>query len=470
MSKLNVLDFAFLALETAASPRHVAGLAVLEASPAARSNGLLDLLARMKSVEAAPPFNQKLAYSLTSIPRWVDDSHIDMDWHVRHVALPRPGSTDQLLRLVSRLHSTLLDRSRPLWEFYLIEGLANNEFAVYFKIHHAYMDGALMSERVTQTLNRSADDQSLTPIWGTCRPDTEASCEERGIISRLGESVGGASTIVKTIPRLGNIAVRHGLQALGLGSSAMPVPFSAPRTRLNEPITRARSAAIAQLSLDRVKRVATDSGTTVNDVLLSLCDAGLTAYLDHIGETLDEPLVAQMPISLRRDDKEDSGNQITIALLHLATGVRDPIKRLAEISFQAQSIKDEYGRMSQWTAMSYALMLQSVAQASEIMKADGLLRPLGNVLVSNLIGPQEALYLDGSKLVGMYPLSTIPPGMSINITFYTTGGNINVGIIAGREAIQDAQFVADEMVKEFTALERAFRKKQTKSKKRKKQR
>jgi len=466
MSKLNILDIAFLTLETAASPRHVAGLAILEAGSAARKKGLLDLLARMKSVEAAPPFNQKLASSLTSLPRWADDPHIDMDWHVRHVALPNPGSTDQLLRLVSRLHSTLLDRSRPLWEFYLIEGLANNQFAVYFKIHHAYMDGALMSERVTQTLNRSADDESLTPIWGPCALDTEASCQERGILGQLAESVSSVGTFVRTMPKLSNIAVQHGLQTLGLTSSAMPVPFSAPKTRLNKPVTRARSAAIAQLPLDRVKHVATDSGTTVNDVLLSLCDAALTAYLEHIGETLDEPLVAQMPISLRRDDKENSGNQITIALLHLAAGVRDPIKRLAEVSSQAQAIKEEYGRMSEWTAMSYTLTLQSVAQASEILKADGFLRPLGNVLISNLIGPKEALYLDGSKLVGMYPLSTIPPGMSINITFYSTGGNINVGIIAGREAIENAQFVADEMVKAFAELRRAIRRLHAKNKKR----
>jgi len=457
MSNLSVLDLAFLALETAASPRHVAGLAVLNAGSAVARRRLSDLLVQMKKVEAAPPFNQKLDTSLMSMPRWVDDPNIDTDWHVRHVALPKPGNHDQLMRLVSRLHSTLLDRSRPLWEFYLIEGLANDQFAIYFKIHHAYMDGASMSRRITRTLNRSADDKSVTPIWGTRAPKPELRSEERSIIDDLVASVSGAGTAIKTMPQLGNIALQHGLQALGLKSSAMPIPFSAPRTRLNRPVTRTRKTAIAQLPLNLVRQAAADSGATVNDILLSLCDAALTAYLDHIGETLDEPLVAQMPISLREDDKNESGNRIAIALLHLASGVRDPIKRLAEIRSQAKSIKKEYGEMSAWTAMSYSLLLQSAAQASEIIKADRLLRPLGNVLVSNVIGPIETLYLDGCKLVGMYPLSTIPPGMSINVTFYTTGGTINVGIIAGPEAIENAQFVADEMVSAFAELERALR-------------
>ncbi len=454
MTKLSILDTAFLALETEASPKHVAGLGVFE--PVDKPPDLRELVANMKAVPAEKPFNQKLDQSLVTLPSWVEDPHIDLDWHVRHVALPKPGRTTDLMDFVSHVHSTLLDRSRPLWEFYLIEGLEGGRFATYFKIHHAYMDGVTLSQRIVDTFDENKDDASITPIWGLKLKKRTVTDEEQGLLAQLTDGLRSAGVIARAVPELGSLAVDHSLKALGFRKEGLPVPFTAPRTHLNERLSPAREAGVAKLDLVRVKKVATAAGVTVNDVLLSIVDGGLMAYLDSIGESSDEPLVAQMPISVRSDTTKSAGNQITIAQVELATGERDPVARLQRIHEHAADVKQQYGRMSEWTASTYTVILQTIAQIADLAKADRFMHPLGNIVISNVIGEPELKYLAGAKAVGMYPISTIAPGLSANITFYTCGGEVNVGMIAGREAIGDAMFVTGSMVDSFLELEAAL--------------
>ena len=454
MAKLSILDTAFLALETEASPKHVAGLGIFE--PVGKPPDLRGLIADMKSVPAEAPFNQKLDPSLVALPSWVEDPDIDLDWHVRHVALPKPGSMSDLMEFVSHVHSTLLDRSRPLWEFYLVEGLERGRFATYFKIHHAYMDGVTLSKRIVDTFNANSGDSAIVPIWGLKVEKRKITDEEQGLLVQLTENLRSAGVIAKALPQLGSLAVDHSLKALGLRKDGLPVPFTAPRSQLNERLSPAREAGVAKLALARVKKVAKSAGVTVNDVLLSIVDGGLMAYLDSIGDSADEPLVAQMPISVRNDGAKSAGNQITIAQVELATGIRDPIARLQRIHEHATEVKEEYGRMSEWTASTYTVILQTIAQIADLAGADRFMHPLGNIVISNVIGEPETKYLAGAKAVGMYPISTIAPGLSANITFYTCGGEVNIGMIAGREAIGDAMFVTGSMVASFLELESAL--------------
>lgn len=458
MSKLSVLDFAFLALETAANPKHVAGLAIFDPGKSGPRSSARDLLRRMKNVPAAPPFNQKLDFSVVSMPRWVEDPDIDLDWHIRHIALPEGGDVHDLTLLVSQLHATVLDRSRPLWEFYLIEGLDKGKFAFYFKVHHAYMDGLSMARRVTGALSTSARDSALVPFWGLNFEPPKLPPEERNRLRQLVGGLKGAGAIAKTIPTMGGLAVSQWLKVVGLKKDAMPMPFTAPRTQLNEPLTPARSTALAKLSVARLKSVSRATGTSINDVLLSLCDNALLAYLEQSGETPEKPLVAQMPISVRREGAGSGGNQITVALVELSSGSRDPVERLEQISQRTADVKNHYGRMSDLAATTYTILVQSLAQLADATKLNRLVPPLGNVLISNVVGPQEALYLDGAKLVGLYPISLMPPGVSVNITFFTTGGTVYVGIVGGREAISDGSLVAKEIEKGLTKLNQRVRK------------
>ncbi len=454
MAKLSLIDTAFLALETEASPKHVAGLGVFE--PSGNSPDLRELIATMKAVPAEQPFNLKLEPSLVTLPSWAEDPDIDIDWHVRHVALPKPGRIEDLMEFVSHVHSPLLDRSRPLWEFYLIEGLEGGRFATYFKIHHAYMDGVTLSKRIVDTFVENSGSSAITPIWGLKHQKRRIPVEEQGLVMQLTESLKSAGVIAKALPQLGSLAVGHSLKALGLRQDGLPVPFTAPRSHLNERLSPAREAGTAQLELARVGKAAAAAGVTINDVLLSIVDGGLMAYLDRIGESPDEPLVAQMPISVRGNGAMSSGNQITIAQVELATGERDPVARLQRIHEHAAEIKEEFGRMSEWTASTYTVILQTIAQVADLARADRFMHPLGNIVISNVIGDPDPKYLAGAKAVGMYPISTIAPGLSANITFYTCGGDVNVGMIAGREAIGDAMFVTRSMVESFLELEAAL--------------
>lgn len=454
MAKLSILDTAFLALETEASPKHVAGLGIFE--PIGKSPDLRELIADMKTVPAREPFNQKLKPSLVTLPSWVEDTDIDLDWHVRHVALPKPGSIKDLMEYVARLHSTLLDRSRPLWEFYLIEGLEGGCFATYFKIHHAYMDGVTLSKRIVDTFGEDSGHSAITPIWGLAPENRKVRDEEQGLLTQLTDSLKSAGVIANAVPELGSLAVDHSLKALGFRKDGLPMPFTAPRTRLNEKLSPAREAGVAKLDVVRVKKAAKTAAVTVNDVLLSIVDGGLMAYLDSIGESADEPLVAQMPISVRSGPAKVAGNQITIAQVPLATGERDPIARLQRIHENAAEVKEQYGRMSEWTASTYTVILQTIAQLADLAKADRFMQPLGNIVISNVISDPDPKYLAGAKAVGMYPISTIAPGLSANITCFTCGGEVNIGMIAGREAIGDAMFVTGSMVDSFRELEAAL--------------
>ena len=456
MRQISALDYAFLALETAASPKHVAGLALFKLPQGASSNFLLDMLERMKKVAPTSPFDQTLTYSMLGIPRWQNAAEVDLDWHVRHVALPKPGGTQELMQLIARLHATRLDRSRPLWEFYLIEGLAKRAFALYFKIHHSYMDGLSMSRRITRTLNESADDASLIPIWGLKKRPRKTLPAESTLQDAFGDAIGLAATAVKSVPDFGRLAWSHSLKAVGLSADSIPVPFTAPRTRLNRPLTPPRSTAIADLSLPRLKRVSRKARVSINDVLLSACDGALQTYLDSVQATPDKPLVAQVPISVRKSSGKEAGNQITIALVELATGIPDPVERLRTISAQAKTVKSTFNAMSPFTGSAYTVLAQATAQLGELSPLAGQMPPLGNVIISNVIGPDEHLYLNGAELTGIYPLSTIGPGLTINITFYTYGNKVHVGIVAGRDAIPELQRVADCIVAEVQQLEEAL--------------
>ncbi len=205
-----------------------------------------------------------------------------------------------------------------------------------------------------------------------------------------------------------------------------------------------------------MKRISRKARFSITDVLLSACDGALQTYLDSVQATPDKPLVAQVPISARKSAGAETGNQITIALVELATGINDPVERLRTISAQARTVKSTFREMSPFAGSAYTVLVQATAQLGELSPVAGQMPPLGNVIISNVIGPDQHLYLNGAELTGVYPLSTIGPGLTINITFYTYASKVHVGIVAGRDAIPDLQKVADCIVKEVQRLDEAL--------------
>ncbi len=451
MPKLSFYDYAFLVTETADSPKHVAGLQIFRPPQDYAGDYVADLLEALRERPPGPPFSMRLQGSMLGMPRWVEDEYFDLSYHLRQTRLPHPGSRQQLMDVVARLHSVLLDRQRPLWEMHVIEGLDDGCFALYSKIHHAYCDGATLVRLMLGTLNRTAEDQSVRASW---EPLEKASYrhEDKGLLPRLGQSVDqlrrGASTAIE----LTGLAGRLVLQRLGANPGHLPVPFTAPRTKLNAAVSRARRAAIGQLPMDGIKALCEQTGTTINDVLVTICDIALTRYLREHDDRPKGPLVAQMPVSLRRDGNEEMGNQIAIMPVTLGRSSHDPLRRLHEVSRSCAEVKEESINLSRDTVSLYTLLIQGVAQAGEFLGMNDALPPLGNILISNVPGPRFPLYLRGSRLISSYPLSAIPPGLAMNITLFSYDGKFDIGLIAGYDAIPDINALPIYMEEAFAAL------------------
>ncbi len=453
MTDVSILDYAFLAFETKASPKHVAGLQIFELPPGAPGNFVANLVDELKSVSPEPPFNQKLKSPIIGMPQWVEATDLDLDDHVVFEAVPEPHTLAALLERIEVLHADMLDRTIPLWQLHVFEHLDERHFAVYFKVHHAYMDGISLSERSMVALSDNPDSDDIGTPWGT---DTrEHQRIRKNLISELIGTAKSAGRAALVLPALAKLGLKHGLRVMRLGGEDLPVPFTAPRTAFNSPLTPERSIAVLDLSIKRLHNVAQHAAVTINDVLLELCDQAMTRYLDEHGGAPDEPLVAQMPVSLKRPDAVQ-GNQITIAILELGSKEANPVRRLQDIHAHAADVKHEFTEMMPETAETYTLLMQSIAQLGDFIGADRIMPPLGNVVISNVIGPRKQLYLCGAPLLAIYPISTIAPGLAMNITMYTCNNTLHVGLVAGHSAIPDLKPIAANMGTALNDLETAM--------------
>ena len=374
MTDVSLLDYAFLAFEDEASPKHVAALQIFERPADAPDDFVARLVDKIKRIQPEQPFNWRLETSFTHMPQWVEVPDLDLGEHVFYVSVPKPHNFAALLREVEDLHADSLDRSGPLWQVFVFDHLEDNLFAVYFKVHHAYMDGISLSDRAMGALS---DDPSVTEIgifWGSEDP---AHDEVRsGLISELLGTAKSAGKAALVLPALAKLGLKHALRLLHLGGEDLPVPFTAPRTAFNTRLTPERSVAVLDLPLPRVRNIADHAAVTVNDVLLELCDQALTGYLEEHEGAPDEPLVAQMPVSLRRPGNS-RGNQIAIAILELGPKEASPVRRLQDIHAHSTDVKQEFTVMTPGAAETYTVLMQGAAQLGETLGASGLMPPLG---------------------------------------------------------------------------------------------
>jgi len=434
MTRISITDYAFLLTETADSPRHVGSLQIFRPPDGYEGDFIGDLIAELRKSKVGEPFNQRLKVSLTGRPQWVPDRTFDLDYHVRRSALPAPGSRRQLADLASRLHAFLLDREHPLWELHFVEGLADGCFAIYTKIHHAYCDGATLVRLANASLNEDPKDPAVRAFWQMTRGESGAH-PERDIRAALAGIGGGLKAVLTMSKELSGIAGRMALDRLGVSKSALEVPFTAPRTALNGHITRARRIAGSSLEISRLKAVARSTGTTLNDVVVTICDIALRRYLARYAELPRSPLVAQLPVNLRRQGENSSTNILGIIPVRLAGVSRNPLKRLREVHHSTAEMKDALSALSRETVMAYTLLIQGAAIVGDALHASALVPPAGNILISNLPGSPVELYLRGARLEEIFPISTIPPDMVMNITVFSYAGQMFFGMIAGYEAM-----------------------------------
>jgi diacylglycerol O-acyltransferase / wax synthase len=402
-------------------------------------------------------------------PYWVDDPNFDIEYHIREVALPRPGSEAQLTEQVARLHARPLDRSRPLWEIYLITGLAKRRAAVYTKIHHSAIDGASGAELLTILLDLSPDGRELPPRapFVPARPPgpaTLAALAAAKLAWRPVQTVRFTNELVRVLPTLAPTLSTFVGGMLGLnrgdGEIIPTTPGRAPATPFNRPITPHRRLALRSVDLDSVKSVKNAFGVSVNDVVMAMCAGALRRWLGDHHALPDSPLIAMIPVSVRDSaSKTAMGNKVSAMLATLPTNVDDAAERIGVVHAATQVAKTQQAAIPQGLIdqVSDFAPPALTARAARVVFATGVLHrlPPFNLCISNVPGPNVPVYLCGAKLLAHYPVSVITDGQGLNITLVGYLGRLHFGLVSCRELVPDIDVLADYLVDELDALLKA---------------
>jgi diacylglycerol O-acyltransferase len=448
-----VTDSMFLIPESREQPMHVGGLQLFTPPEGVGPEYITELYEQaLRATEVAPAFRRRPHRSLTTLGQWtwVDDEHIDLEHHVRHSALPPPGRIRELLALVSRLHGSLLDRHRPLWEAHLIEGLADGRFALYTKLHHAVMDGISALRLLERTLSTDPDARDTPMPFEPQPPSGRPRKPGPGLLGLPGLAAHAAWDLTALTPRL--LRMGEGL----LRDQAAAGPLQAPRSILNVSITGSRRFAAESWPMDRLKAVGKASGATLNDVLLAMCSSALRGYLADMDALPDKPLIAMTPVSLRGEDDEGGGNAVGTILCNLATDVDDPAERLMAIRASMLAGKEGLAGLSQLQVTALSAAMLSPFVLSQLPGIGPIAPPAYNLVISNVPGPKEPLYWNGARLDGMYPLSIPLNGQALNITVTSYAGQVQFGLTGCRRTLPHLQRLLTGLEDALAELEKAF--------------
>jgi WS/DGAT/MGAT family acyltransferase len=457
MALMPVTDSMFLLAESREHPMHVGGLQLFELPDGAGPDYVSDFHRELLELaDVRSLFRRRPRGPVGSVGQfaWSNDDQLDIEYHVRHSGLPRPGRVRELLELVSRLHGTLLDRHRPMWEFTVIEGLQGNRFATYSKIHHALLDGVSALRLLQSSLSEDPDDRDTRPPWS---PRVRTNVFDKPRRTEDVDPFTAAGRLVKDVVGLGGAAAKVVNEAFREQSATLA--FQAPKSMFNVPITGARRFAAQGWPLERIKAVGRAASATMNDVMLAMCAGALRRYMLDLGELPDRPLVAAIPMSLRArtggSSESVGGNAIGLILCNMATDEADAAARLTTIHDSMLKGKAIYHGMSplQITALS-AIPLIPLAIGT-IPGLTTLTPPSFNVLISNVPGPREPLYWNGARMQGVYPLSIPYEGQALNITVTSYAGSLEFGLTGCRRTVPHLQRLLALLEESLQELEKA---------------
>ena len=498
MEQLSGLDSAFLYLETPRTPMHIGSIAIYDPSTAPNSFvRFKDILNFIDSrMHLAKSFRRKIANVPLSLdyPYWVDDADFDLDFHVRETAVAPPGNDQQLGELVARLVARPLDRSHPLWEMWVIEGLANNRVALLQKIHHATIDGVQGVEMLTTLLDTDPVGRAIEPPQKAWKGESEPSFGEllartalnwsrnparalrmqrqlfsslTGIRQKTGLAGMPAAMGLTQIPGIGEVLAKF----LPVRPEQFPLITSgpAPKTSFNKGITSHRRFAFRSFPIEDAKIVRRAYGVTLNDVVMAISAGMLRDYLLQRNELPAEPLVSMVPVSIRTESDADLySNRVASVLCSLHTNIADPVERLMAIHHSMKSVKEMQKAVPAdlLTDLAHFAPPAVLARASRIVtraRVADRMNPPFNVVISNVPGPNVPLYLAGNLLQHFYPVSTIVDGQGLNITVQSYLGKLDFGLVTCRELIPDAWVLTDGLDRSLTELLTAARSTMTES-------
>jgi diacylglycerol O-acyltransferase len=461
--RLSALDVSFLYMETPTTAMHVGGVARFE--PPADTPFDYDALCALVSrrIGLVPRYRQKVRWVPGHIanPVWVDDEDFDITYHVRRSALPKPGSDDQLRQLVGRLMSRQLDRNRPLWEMYLVEGLADGRFAIITKTHHAMVDGVSAIDIGTLILDLEPTPQDTPDDVWLPRPEPS----RLGLVTdALVDNLRRPSQIVDTV-RSGVTDVRATVgrasgALTGVAAVARTSLKSAPESPLNAVIGEQRRFGMAATSLDDYKRIRKTHGGTINDVVLATVSGALRVWLLTRGESVvpSTAVRAMVPVSVRSETEDGAlGNRVSSLFVDLPVGEPSPVMRLHQVSYAMKGHKESGQAVGAEALVRLTGFAPPTIHSAAARLASGLTRRLFNLVVTNVPGPQFPLYAAGAQMVDCYPVVPLAKGQAVTIGLISYDGGVYYGMNCDRDSMPDIDVLAgciEESLAELLATAR----------------
>ena len=452
MQRLTGLDDGFLWMETPTSYMHVASLIAVKGRTAHGPLTFGQVRSLYESrLDYAPPFRRRLVSVPFGIhhPLWIEDPDFDLDWHLRHITLPSGhGTMADLTDMAAKLVAIPLDRTRPLWEMWYIDGIDEGHVGLLTKVHHAAIDGASGEELMVAILDLEPDPEPRPEPEVTWRPDavpTDTEMLAHATWSLAQQPVKAVAAIRRTV----GVALKlRDQNRADTHKPPPPAPFSAPPSSMNGPLTVDRSFAASSLSLVDVKAVKNAFGCTVNDVVLTMCAGALRRYFDALDEELESSIVAMIPMSVRTEDQRGThGNQVSAMLTSLATDLDDPVQRLEHIHENMKVAKEQQNAIGADTLQDWAEFAAPAifSRAARLYSNTNLARhrPMFNVVISNVPGPPFPLYVAGAEVLDTYPMGPIFEGFGLNITLMSYRDRVDFGLVACPELVPDVWRIAD---------------------------
>jgi WS/DGAT/MGAT family acyltransferase len=450
--KLKFLDKTFWITESEDNPKHVATLQQLKMPDGAKSDYVDKLLAELRAFDqATAPFNCRVSSVMGYPIKFVPVAQLDMQYHVQLHSVDDLNDKPALNLFVANLHETWLDRDKPLWQFHLIKDNSTQHFALYIKIHHMCGDGSTLIRWLQAGYNQSPIDEGFVPVWAMNRTQ-----KKYNKVPWFKAVFGGLWGFLMAVKDLTWIWFRLLLKLLKINKDYMPLPFTGTKTVLTGQVKKGRAVATLDIDFKRIKILSQRLRASVNEVMLCVFDIAVHRQLVDYGQTFEKALYTNMPINLRRPGETTYGNKIAIVPVELAHGHTDPYLRLREIIENHRKVKKAAKASHPASFSYYTLLIQSYAIMFEMLGLSSWVKPIANILVSNMPGPPDVMYFKDSQLLAFYPISTITPGGGVNFTMVTYNGQANIGLVCCNNNIDSLEPLAAYCLDAFDILEKCI--------------
>lgn len=449
MKLISPFDSMFLLGESREHPMHVGSLELFQPPDDAGPDFVRETYdAMLQCTDVQPTFRKHPAFlsAITNLA-WSFDDDVELDYHFRRSALPSPGRIRDLLELTSRLHGSLLDRHRPLWEAHLVEGLNDGRYAVYVKFHHSLLDGVSALRLLQRSFTADPHDEEVRVPWALKPRHRKDTGDGPSPLQTLTRTMGSVAALAPSTVSLARAAIFE---------QQLTLPFRAPNTMFNVRIGGARRVAAQSWSLERIKAVKTAADVTLNDVVLAMSAGALRGYLIEQKALPDTPLVAMVPVSMRKEnDADGGGNMVGTLLCNLNTHIEDPAKRLRAINASMCDNKEVFAQLPKVQQLALSAFLTGGLVLGLLPGFVATVPPPFNIVISNVPGAREPLYWRGARLVGNYPLSIALDGQAMNITVSNNAETLDFGLVGCRRSVPHLQRMLAHLETSLKDLERA---------------